>query len=271
MFTAYVDESGAYKESPHMAVGGVIADAEKWKSFENCWREVLSDADVPYSHMKDFSQSKGPFSKWSSKEFEPLRRAFMKGLCDCIVSNVAYTFGAIITRKHYEGLVPADLRKDMGSPYTFLGRYCIARVAVWAQDNSPTEPINIIFERGQPQASLRTQHNLLSANEQARTEYRLGLLSFADKFDRKHPEDTVLPLQAADLVAYELLKHWNTLQEYSNRLVKDYIKPDLRRYPLKRLMELPKDWNKLTAFDIAREVRVWKNIRDYAKAFGESK
>ena len=125
MFTAYVDEFGD-ERSPHMAVGGVIADAENWQAFENCWREILSRCGVLYSHMREFAHSTGPFKKWSSetKEFEPERIAFMKGLCHCLVSNAEYTFGAIITRKHYDALVPGELSKDTGSPYTFLGRYC---------------------------------------------------------------------------------------------------------------------------------------------------
>jgi hypothetical protein len=268
MFTAYIDESGAHDQSPYIGVGGVIASGAKWAEFDREWRKALSDAGAPYSHMREFAPSVGAFRKWESatKQFEPERTAFLRSICDCIVRNVAYTFGAIITRRHYEALVPEQLRADMGVPYTFLGRYCIARVGVWAQDHSPDEPVDLVFERGQPQTALRIQHGILGANQRTRREYKLGRLSFADKYVRDRPEESALPLQAADLVAYELVKHWNTVQAYARRLVGPHIPPDLRRYALKRLMEIPRDWNMLTATDIAREVRTWQIIRDYAEA-----
>jgi hypothetical protein len=64
----------------------------------------------------------------------------------------------------------------------------------------------------------------------------------------------VLELQAADVVAYELAKHWNDLA--SNRSKK-------LRYPLQRLITVDHNWNKITAIDVEREVNVWKSIRDY--------
>jgi hypothetical protein len=72
-------------------------------------------------------------------------------------------------------------------------------------------------------------------------------------------------LQGADVVAYELVKHWNTLQKHQERLVQPVNEPEVR-YPLKRLMELNHDWNKLTPVDLEREVTAWKTVRDYAKA-----
>lgn len=267
MFRAYIDESGTHDSSAYIVIGGLIVSSTNSVGFQNAWRQALLRAEVPYSHMREFTQSVGPFAKWRSekREFEPQRQAFMKDLCDCVITNVCYTFGAVLTRAHYDALVPADLREAMGSPYTFLGRYCIARVGVWAQNQGIADQVNLIFEQGQPHSSLKLQHNLLSANERAKEEFRLGVLSFADKRDEHHPEDA-MALQAADLVAYELLKHWNTLKQHSERRVRPYVEPDLRRYPLKRLMELPRDWNELTAEDVRREATVWRTGRAYAAA-----
>ena len=267
MFRAYVDESGTDNASGCIGVGGLIADVEAWWRFEIEWRRILSEAGVKYSHMKEYAHSAGEFSKWKSKtkEFEPQREKFMQQVCDCITKTAIYTFGAIIAKSEYEKFVPEDLRQDMGAPYAFLGRYCIARVGVWAQENSYEEPVNLIFERGQPQTTIRVQHKILMAHEQARKQFRIGALSFMDKYIGEHPEDSVLPLQAADVVAYELVKHWNTFQASQERLVQPANATGVR-YPLKRLMELPRDWNKLTSVDFKREVSVWKTVRDYARA-----
>jgi hypothetical protein len=209
--------------------------------------------------MREFAHSTGEFKKWksSTKEFEPQRRNLLADLCDCITRTAIYSFGAVITKSHYEQHVPEDMRKDMGTPCTFLGRYCVARVGVWADDDEHDDPVDIVFERGQPQAAIRLQHGPLLADGLARKEFRIGTLSFAEKYARERPEDSVLSLQAADLVAYELVKHWNDLA--SNRSTRP-------RYPLQRLMSIKHDWNKMTAVDIAREVAIWKGIRDYARS-----
>lgn len=254
MFTAYVDESGSDDANPCIGVGGLISDSTKWAGFESRWQSVLLASEVKHSHMREFAHSTGEFSKWksSTKDFEPQRRAFLAALCASITDSVVYSFGAILTKSHYEQFVPADMRKDMGSPYTFLGRYCMARVGVWADSNGVDEPVNIVFEQGQPETALRLQHGILSAQELARREFRIGQLSFADK-------GSVLELQAADIVAYELAKHWNDLA--SNRST-------TLRYPLQQLMTVSHDWNKITAIDIAREVIVWKGIRDDSRQWG---
>jgi Protein of unknown function (DUF3800) len=248
---AYVDESGSDDANAVIGVGGLISNSEKWAEFESRWTSVMLASEVKYSHMREFAHSVGEFTKWksSTKGFEPQRRAFLAALCASITNSAAYSFGAILTKSHYEQFVPEDMRKDMGTPYTFLGRYCMARVGVWADNNGVDEPVNIVFEQGQPETALRFQHGILSAHELARKEFRIGQLSFADK-------RSVLELQAADVVAYELVKHWNDLASSRSN------KP---RYPLQQLMTLDHDWNKITTIDIAREVEVWKSIRDQAR------
>jgi hypothetical protein len=150
MFKAYVDQAGTDDDSRFMGIGGLIGDTDKWAEFEIEWRRILADFGFKYSHMKEYAHSTGEFKKWKSKtkEFEPQRQRFMCELCDCITKSAVYSFGAIITKSHYENFVPEKLRQDMGTPYAFLGRYCMARVGVWAQKNSHDEPVNLFFEHG---------------------------------------------------------------------------------------------------------------------------
>lgn len=257
VFIAYVDESGTDDSSPCIGVGGLIADARAWDRFGVSWESALTEAAVPYSHMREFAHGVGAFKKWKSdtKQSEPERRRFLAALCDCISQTAVYTFGAVITKSHYEQHVPEEMRKDMGTPYTFLGRYCLARVGVWADNHGHNDPVDIVFERGQPQAAIRLQHGILAAHELVRQEFRIGALSFAEKYSDHSSRTSVLQLQAADLVAYELVKHWN------DRASGRSSNP---RYPLRRLMGMEHDWNKITAVDIAREVGVWMSIRSLA-------
>ena len=261
MFTAYFDESGTDKSSYFTGVGGLLSDAGRWAQFENRWREILREHDLPYSHMAEYAHSAGPFKKWKStdKSFEPQRQDFLGKLCDAAVQFSVYSFGFAMSKDLYAACVPEFMRQEMGSPYTFLARWCLASIGVWGADNKHDQPIDAIFERGQPQHSIRMQHNILLANERARKEFRIGKLSFLDKLDKEDPKRTVLQLQGADLVAYELVKN------ESDRRFKPIFK---MRYPMRRLTKIPHTWNILTAVDLIREVAEWKRIRDYAVSLG---
>lgn len=137
----------------------------------------------------------------------------------------------------------------MVSPYAFLGRYCMTRIFVWADQIGHADPIDLVFEKGQPESPIRSQHSSLCRSSEVRKKFRLGDLRFEDK-------GAALPLQAADVVAYELLKHFKDLASARTTSL---------RYPLQRLTEMQRNWNKITSLDIAREVRVWQAVRDGAR------
>jgi len=261
LFTAYFDESGTDQFSYYTGVGGLLSSAEKWGQFENRWRAVLREHNIPYSHMAEYAHSTGPFKKWKSedKKFEPERQEFLGKLCEAATDFSEYSFGFVVSKNLYEACVPEIMRREMGSPYTFLARWCLASVGVWGTDCRHDQPINVIFERGQPEHLIRHQHNILLANESARKRFRIGALSFMDKIDKDDPQRAVVQLQGADLVAYELVKNESDRRS----------KPVFRmRHPLKRLRNIPHIWNILTAVDLIREVAAWKKIRDYSISRG---
>jgi len=261
MFTAYFDESGTDDRNYFTGIGGLIALAERWEHFGMRWRTILTEYDVPYSHMKDFAHSTGPFRKWKSacKEFEEQRQGFLGKLCDAAVEFSAHSFAFVVSKNIYDACVPEYMRKEMGSPYTFLARWCLVAISTWAQDNNYDEPINVIFERGQPQHALRVQHNILLARESSRKKFRIGELDFAEKYNKKDPERTVVALQGADLVAYETWK---------NETDRRFKTPFRMRNPMRRLQKIPHTWNALQAVDLIREVNVWKTVREYAVKIG---
>ena len=255
--TAYVDESGTDDANDYIVAAGLLSDAARCDRFNVRWREILRESDVPYSHMKEYAHSRGPFVKWKSdtKEFEPERQKFLGNLCAAAKDFSLYSFGFIMKKADYEAHVPMELRDHMGIPYTMLARYCIVRLGVWADNEHHNEPVNLIFERGQPEHTVRVQHRILEAHDEARKAHRLGLLSFGNKYDKQCPEKSILPLQGADLIAYELLKGWKDLK------AKRSAAP---RYPLQQLQMIPHDWNPITVADLRAEVTPWKHAREQA-------
>lgn len=81
-FTAWYDASGA-EDDPKMrpmGVCGLAATKPDWLGFEKDWEAVLRDPDfnVPYLHMKQFTQFRPPFDHgWKGNEEK--RAAFWVG------------------------------------------------------------------------------------------------------------------------------------------------------------------------------------------------
>jgi hypothetical protein len=218
---------------PTSALGGLLSDADRWAKFESRWQEILHERDLPYSHMREFAHSTGPFTKSKSndKRFERERREFLGKLCDATIEFSEYSFGFVMTKAHYEVYVPNPMKSEMGAPCPFLARWCLVRIGVWASNRSHDEPIDVVFERRQPEHTIiRLQHNIIAAREKARREFRIGGLSFSDKYDKENPNQSVTQLQGADLVAYEIVKNGKDLS--SNPSAK-------MRHPMRRLMQIP--------------------------------
>lgn len=68
--TVYLDEAGGADEG-FTVVCGWISTAAKWECFEVDWKLLLASNNLHYFHMKEFSQSTGPFGKWKDVEATP--------------------------------------------------------------------------------------------------------------------------------------------------------------------------------------------------------
>ena len=89
MMVSYFDESVADKIG-FTYVCGWTATVGNWQSFEIDWRVFLAKFDVPYFHMKEFSQFTGPFKKWKDKE--GTRRQFIQTAASIINDTVHQGF-----------------------------------------------------------------------------------------------------------------------------------------------------------------------------------
>ncbi len=188
---AYFDESG-HPGDPNVhgfVVGGCVARVESWRTFDQEWSSVLGDFNLRWFHMRDFAHRRGPFNEWS----EDRRRALLGQLIGLMTRYVDDFVG---TKQRFSGDRP---RPDLDALYYSHYRTCIFRAAPFNRQ----ERVEFMFARHaeiSPQA-FTDYHGLLlrvlSGDE--RWQGRLGTVTVGD------PRDYA-PLQAADLVAYELFQ-----------------------------------------------------------------
>jgi hypothetical protein len=88
-------DAGGGKDHGFVVVAGWLSTFEKWNDFISEWnQQLLAAFNIPYFHMKEFSQSKGPFESW--KDDEPRRTRFMERAAGIIGNYVERGFSCIV-------------------------------------------------------------------------------------------------------------------------------------------------------------------------------
>jgi hypothetical protein len=97
-------------------------------------------------------------------------------------------------------MFPYNLKKFYGGAYGFCATVCLARAKRWFDKAKQRDPIQWVFERGTDgSVQLNRIMNAMYSDVKTREAFRINGWSFEGK--------NVLPLQAADLIAYEMFKH----------------------------------------------------------------
>jgi hypothetical protein len=204
MFTAYFDEAGG-DDLGFMFVAGYVASVEAWERFEVDWKLFLAKEHIPYLHMKEFSQSKGPFADW--KDNESKRARFIGTAAEIINSHARRVFISVVSCKEFaEVNAMYALDQRFSSPYALAGRSCIAMADNWAR-NPKTRMLDIeyVFEDGAPDKS-----GLVSSVEALPPFLPAPIFKPGrdEKPSKNWPKGKkgVVQLQAADYIAYEARK-----------------------------------------------------------------
>ena len=61
ILTDFFDASGTDRRQPVFGIAGYVGRAEKWNRFNNDWRSVLAEFDLPSFHLTDFINGKNRF------------------------------------------------------------------------------------------------------------------------------------------------------------------------------------------------------------------
>jgi hypothetical protein len=195
-YTLYCDAAGK-KDQGFIVVAGYLSTLARWEAFTEEWKLFLSTYDLPYFHMKEFAQSKGPFSSWENDE--PRRIRFMSKATGIIKDHVERLFASIVEFESFNRVNKIYcLDEFVGVPYSLCGRTCVARASNYLGDADAN--IDYIFEDGDE-----------GKGELMRVLDKDGFPSpiFKPSRDQKkkgHLVRGVIPLQSADFAAYEIRK-----------------------------------------------------------------
>jgi hypothetical protein len=148
-FAAY-DASGSENDRLGVLVVVALAASEhKWTTFENEWRRVLKEFEVPYLHVKELNHRHsgvGVYAKWKDDDVTP--KLFLKKLIKAlrIGINKTFCYGTVL-RDYREINAIFKLREGAGSPYVLTAGSCHDLVNNWMATKYPKHPCFIFSRR----------------------------------------------------------------------------------------------------------------------------
>jgi hypothetical protein len=240
MFIVYCDDSGTSPDQRTAVAAGYLASAGQWDKFNPRWNSLLASYGVSRLHRVDLEARKKEFKDWDPDR----QREFLRKAHAVVRDNTYIALGSGVIKTDYEEVMPQWVKDLFGGVYGWCVNECLVHVAKWCEKlRKPYDgQINWVFERGTAGSGqvVKMLENL-SEDPAWGPRLRLGAWSFEGK-------DT-LPLQAADMVAYEVFK------QIENRII-DHGARAIRRsvLDLVRLNDEPylKYWDKTRLLDWVR-------------------
>lgn len=232
MLKAYFDESGHSRDPKEtvVAIGGCISTLERWTTFEDEWDELLHTFQVSWFHATELQNFKGDFVGWT----EYRRRQFLQSAMNIMDRAVVQYVGAVVPLSEYEALTVSQ-KAQCPDPYYLCFQDAVHSAGIEAEEYGPSELIETIFSENVEMGgiikpvdrSVKQDEGLAyrcyrACKRELPIRERLGPITFDS------PRN-LLPLQAADLVAYELL------QVGRKMILPTKISLDKLRWPLQQI------------------------------------
>jgi hypothetical protein len=208
---ACIDDSGNEPTKPHFVLAGFVAPAASWAAFSDEWQAALDESPkLEYFKMKEAAKLKD--------QFDP-----SKGWTDAKRDDRLITFTRII-RKHaririHAKIKNADFDKYIKSipvpnrmlftdnPYTLLFQQIILAMAVRGDLYGVNVPCDFIFDT-QVGFSAEIQEQWPQFKEVVKSASRTDLPALVGDLPIFRDEKTFLPLQAADLYAWQMRNYF---------------------------------------------------------------
>lgn len=239
----YGDESGTTEGKRVATVAGYLAQIGEWRGFERNWSKVLKRHHIRLMHRSDLENFHGEFVGWNGER----RTALLSELQPIIKSHTKVAIGAAVIKQDWEEVMPSWLKRFFGGAYGWCVHDCLVAVRKWCErpnaKRGPVRPITWAFEQGaEGQGQVAALFTELANIPELKKAFRIGAFSF--------PGKEVVPLQAADLLAYEVCK------QLENQII-DHGEHHNIRISVRHLMR-EQDPHYLKYWDKAR-LRGWLN------------
>jgi hypothetical protein len=236
-FSAYFDESTG-PGSPLVAVSGYIAEDEKWDEFAERWDEVVQRERVSAIHWTELETFHGEFTRDRGWD-EARKLRVQKELIPIIKETIGFGVCITINVSDHDTHLQEIGRTAYETAYVYAVRMAIALTAHESKRRGWMESTAYLIERSNERhkKELRKAFSYVFDESDLATnpanKNRLGSLTTdANRIAN-------VPLQAADVIAYETWKDADPKEKVRRR--------GRRRASFKSLLEVPHLYTHLNA------------------------
>ena len=186
---AFFDDSGTHVGSPVTVMGGLIAHEDEWAALEPEWATVRDDLGIRMMHMSACEAPYKEFRGWSRDRRDIAINRFRSVL----IKRDALMLVSAVSQASWDAAASKSILTELfPTPLDWCFNDCMQRALRWGRKSGP-ESVVVTFDCREE--SLRTWRPRAEGYERL---YPRKVAGFAFSSMEK-----VLPLQAADMVAYE--------------------------------------------------------------------
>jgi hypothetical protein len=199
---AYFDDSGSQRGDRRLYIAGYLNSAGKWALFSEAWDEELRvSPSIEYFKMAEAFSFKNQFDGWHKSD----RDEKLRGLARVIRHFQPASFEVSVSMADYQALVNPTSPYVLGNPYFTCCFGMVSTVVQYAVKSGITIPIDFIFDQQQGvDGDIALFFSHMAQNLSPATRKLVsGTPTFKD-------DKLVLPLQAADMLAWHLRRSHET-------------------------------------------------------------
>lgn len=242
MFRAFLDESGTHDGSPVITVAGYVARRHGWNRFTQKWRRTLSPIKV--FHSSECNGFHGEWKGWTKEDRDEKVKQLLPLLPS--IEGVGLAIG-IVQRDLEEALTARPhLLAYWPSSYEACCQWWISTMLQRMQERGNRDRLAIVHEENQYGTEARSAYNYVREHHDPYGQ--LASFSFGQKQD-------CVPLQAADILAYEIHKRLQNIEGNPRKsfdvLMKEEFEPEIRFYDKQNLGPLTSTLEMFRALDVA--------------------
>lgn len=214
VFQVFVDESGTHDGSPALIVAAYVGRPADWRKFTKSWN--FQKKPIGVFHAVDCANLRNEFDGWDVHR----RNIYVSKLLPVIArSNIRGIVQGIVMKDFNEAMKENKrLAEIFGNPYQVCFLWALQFILSSAFLAQTEEKFAIIHECNQYTGDALAAYDYIKKN--ADWGDNLVSIAFADKKE-------FVPLQAADVLAYEANKRLRNVREQSGRRSFAAIRPSI--------------------------------------------
>lgn len=200
---AYFDDSGTHVGSPIVVMAGFTGTSAQWKKFETAWSDRLAmplpgRPPLRRFHMAPCNAQRDDFVDWSREQCAAISDAFAQIIVDAGVVG----YGIAISQSDWDELISGPLRDFYGDAEKACVTFCILNTLERAAAFDSLAPVEFVFDNRPARTDANSRiFNVFRRNFINEDEWVEPVsISFESS-------DKSLPLQAADILAWELHRY----------------------------------------------------------------